>query len=268
MASWFGEIALSSDTARRALKWSPWLLGAALVLGLGHLAYDRVMNARLLRAPASALEDDGPLRRFAVRQAEPLYARHCASCHGADLRGHTVLGGADLSDQDWLYGQGRISEIEQTILYGVRSGHPKTHNLASMPAFGSQTPYKPYPVTPLSPAEIDETVEYLRKLGGHDFDAAKAQAGHGVYAGKGGCFDCHAEDGAGDPAIGAPNLVDGVWLTGDGSRGSVQTAIREGRQGVCPSFAGRLPAHAIRALATLVYARSHPTSASSKGQDQ
>lgn len=237
-------------------------------LALAYAGHQALMNARLLRADVGQVQADATLRRFAIRQAAPAFQKHCASCHGADLKGRPLTGAANLTDRDWLYGQGEVSEIEQTILYGVRSGHPKSRNLASMPAFAQAKPYALYAVTPLTPGEIRETVEYLRQLGGHDFDPAMAAAGQVVYRGKGGCFDCHAEDGSGDAAIGAPNLTDKIWLTGDGSRAAVEASIRQGRQAACPAWVKTLPPAMIRALAVYLFTVSHPSAAASPGSDK
>src|SRR5689334_23548447 len=40
----------------------------------------------------------------------------------------------NLNDDDWLWG-GSLEQIQQTLLYGVRSGHPKTRE-GQMLAFG------------------------------------------------------------------------------------------------------------------------------------
>jgi cytochrome c oxidase cbb3-type subunit 3 len=82
-----------------------------------------------------------------------------------------------------------------------------------------------------------------------------------LFAGPGGCFDCHAPDGKGDPAIGAPNLTDGIALYGDGSRESLSMSITYGRHGVCPAWATRIRPAAIRELAVFVYSLSHPRGA-------
>ncbi len=49
-----------------------------------------------------------------------LFASVCAVCHGADARGNKLLGAPDLTDDVWLYGQGRDS-IVHTLTHG-RSG--------------------------------------------------------------------------------------------------------------------------------------------------
>jgi cbb3-type cytochrome c oxidase subunit III len=86
-------------------------------------------------------------------------------------------------------------------------------------------------------------------------DAAAAR-GAALYADKGLCYDCHSRDVQGDQAIGAPNLADGVWLYGDGSRESVFRSIAQGRAGVCPAFERRLSPAALRAVAVFVHDRA------------
>jgi cytochrome c oxidase cbb3-type subunit 3 len=86
-------------------------------------------------------------------------------------------------------------------------------------------------------------------------DGTSLARGTEVYHGKGLCFDCHADHAKGDPAIGAPNLTDNVWLYGDGSRQSIKAAISRGLAGVCPQWASRLPPETIRAVAVYVHSR-------------
>ena len=76
--------------------------------------------------------------------AASAYAQHCASCHGAHLEGDRTRAVPNLADNDWLYGTGRVSEIEHVILYGIRSGNSKGWDLAQMPAFATAHPYKLY----------------------------------------------------------------------------------------------------------------------------
>src|SRR4029077_500243 len=78
---------------------------------------------------------DETLVAFATERGPYLFVDNCASCHGNDMRGSAERGVPDLQDSVWLYGEGRISDIENTIQYGIRSGHPKAHNITDMPAF-------------------------------------------------------------------------------------------------------------------------------------
>jgi cytochrome c oxidase cbb3-type subunit 3 len=243
-----------------------WRLGAAAVVVLLGLAFllARGLNAhsqyaQLLYAEPDSIAANVTLARFAEREARPLYLKHCASCHGAELKGDTARGVPNLADSDWLYGVGRIPEIEKTILYGIRSGHNRGWNLADMPAFGEATPYRRYKVNPLTPQQITDVIAYMRLLEGKPVaDQASTARGAKVFADTGQCFDCHANDGAGDSAIGAPNLTDKVWLYGDGSDASVFKSIAHGHRGVCPAWTYRLKPGEVRALAVYLYMASHP----------
>ena len=238
-------------------------MAAVVVLALAVLLVRSVHTssqyARLLRTEPDSIAQDVQLADFAVDEAKPLFARHCASCHGADLKGDRVRGVPDLTDSDWLYGTGRTAEIEKTILYGIRSGHNRGWNLADMPAFGEARPYRRYKVNPLAPQDIRDVIAYLRLLEGQKVvDQAAVARGAKIYADTGQCYDCHANDGGGDSAIGAPNLLDKIWLYGDGSDASVYKSIAHGHQGVMPAWTGRLKPGEIRALSVYVYTASHP----------
>lgn len=210
------------------------------------------LYAGLLRGDPDAIAEQPKFADFAASAARPLFASHCAACHGADMRGDRARGVPSLIDQDWLYGAGRPVEIEKTILYGVRAGDPRTWNLADMPAFGRAAPYRRYKVTPLTPGDIRDVVEFMRIMERKPADPVMAARGSKVFADTGQCFDCHSADGGGDPAIGGPNLQDDIWLYGDGSRQSLFDTIAHGRAGVCPAWSGRLKPGQIRALAIYI----------------
>jgi len=159
----------------------------------------------------------------------------------------------DLTDQDFLYGAGRASEIEAIVLHGIRSGDDKGWDLAWMPAYGSAVPYKRDKLPSLTPTEIAQLTSFIRSLNGAgDEDPASVAAGSILYEGHGGCWDCHSRDARGDGAIGAPNLRDGTWLRGEGSREDISRIIREGLHGVSPAFRGRLDPASARAVAVYV----------------
>jgi cytochrome c oxidase cbb3-type subunit 3 len=248
-------------TARGARRWRAlaWVVAACVALGAGvalaHGIYRDLMDARLLRGWSPDLARDVALLRYSSGRAAPLYLQHCARCHGRDLHGSRALGAPDLTDRDWLFGSGTIGDIEQTILYGIRSGHHRSHSLADMPAFGTSRPYWRYRIDPLSAGEIRDVVQYLLRQQGRGADRDAAARGLQVYAGKGQCYDCHTSDLRGDSYIGAPNLIDDIWLYGDGSPDSIAESITYGRAGSCPAWAGVLSPADVRALAVYIYSR-------------
>jgi cytochrome c oxidase cbb3-type subunit 3 len=207
-------------------------------------ARDERSAAALLRAAPDRVLSNASLVSFAVRVARPSYAAHCAACHGADLRGNRNRGVPDLTDGAWLYGQGEVAEIEASILYGIRSGHPKAHNITDMPAFGR--------IGQLSGAEVHDVMEYVYGLSHGDGDAAAARRGAVLYADKGSCYDCHGADGSGNIDYGAPQLTGGAWLYG-GDRSTLYDSVFNGRHGLCPAWIGRLRPVEIRALAVFLH---------------
>jgi cytochrome c oxidase cbb3-type subunit III len=229
-----------------------------LVLGSAatalHLRRMHELRTALLRADPDLLAQDAVLRAYAQPLGAAAFARHCAGCHGADLRGDPARGVPDLADRDWLYGSGRVGELERVVLYGIRSGHPKALNLAAMPAFATAIPYARYKVEPLSPAEVqDVTASIFAAQHPGQADPESVARGGRIFRGKGMCFDCHAETGGGDPAIGAPDLTDAIWLYGAGSLESIRHAVESGLGGACPSFAARLAPEEARAIALYVH---------------
>jgi cytochrome c oxidase cbb3-type subunit 3 len=239
-------------------RWIAIASAGVLALLAGAAGARRVWTqagyADLLRVDADAILTRPDLSAFAMARAAPIYQRECAGCHGVDLAGNRRLGAPDLADADWLHGEGRVSQIEQTLTHGVRSGDPKGRNLASMPAYGQPKPYQRYHIPPLSPPDIGDVTEYLLTLEGRPADPAAAGRGDAIFHGRGGCYDCHGPDGRGDGAIGAPNLADTIWLYGDGSRAAIFRSVAGGRAGACPAWIQRLSAGEIRALAVFVHA--------------
>jgi cytochrome c oxidase cbb3-type subunit III len=238
---------------RVSTKWK-WALplSAAVGIGLAILWLSQLRSAhlqnRLLAAAPEAIATDPALVRFASAQAKPLYARHCAACHGSDLHGNPAIGAPDLTDAVWLYGTGTVYDIERTLLYGVRSGEDQSHNEAEMPSFGLRGI--------LSEEQIRSVVQYLLQLNGRPYEVAGANEGRTVYAGKGNCADCHGPDARGNNDYGAPDLTRNVWNSG-GDPQSLYNAIYSGQHRIMPAWRGSLSLEQIRALATYVYAASH-----------
>jgi len=230
----------------------------AFLIGAAVFANNRYVERRLLRADPDTVPADQALRRFAVSRGQPAFVAHCAVCHGVSGAGDPVKGVPNLTDGDWLYGTGRVADIEQIIEYGIRSRNSRAWSLAIMPAYA-----RPHPnpadqnIRPLSPGEIGDLIEFLFRQQGRAADAAAASRGAALYSGDAGCYDCHSVDVKGDSAIGAPNLADTITLYGDGSRNALYQSIAYGRQGVCPAWIKKLGAPDIREIALYVYSISH-----------
>src|SRR5262249_49463873 len=147
---------------------------------------------------------------------EVIFIDNCAPCHGRDARGNRALGAPDLASGAWRYG-GDGKTILTSILDGRR---------AAMPPFGAT----------LSDEQVKDVANYVASLSRRPHDRLRAQLGKPVFAN---CAPCHGADGKGNPALGAPNLTDDVWLYG-GNIADIAQTIRGGRSGVMPAWRGRL----------------------------
>lgn len=195
--------------------------------------------AVLATIPVGDIEKDPALLALARARGKAAFGDNCAPCHGTGAAG--AKGFPNLNDDDWLWG-GKIEQIVQTIEFGARSGHAKAHE-GNMLAFGKDGVLKP--------DEIVTVANYARSLSGlptrQGYDKAK---GEKIFADN--CAACHGADGKGNQELGAPNLTDKIWLYGSDEATVIET-ITNGRGGVMPSWASRLDAPTIKALAVYVH---------------
>ena len=160
-----------------------------------------------------------------------LFLNYCAQCHGSDAGGSK--GFPNLTDGDWLYG-GDPQSIKTTILQG-RAG--------VMPPFGH-----------LESAQVVDVANYVRGLSGLAADSLKAARGAEVF--KANCAACHGSDGKGNPAMGAPNLTDKVWLYG-GSEATIIETVTKGRNGKMPAWEQILTPEKVQLLTAYVWGLSN-----------
>ncbi|MGL5223536.1 MAG: c-type cytochrome, partial [Plesiomonas shigelloides] len=69
------------------------------------------------------------------------------------------------------------------------------------------------------------------------------------------CAACHGPDGKGNPAVGAPNLTDQIWLYG-GTRANVEETVKYGRNGQMPAWQSILGDDKVHLLAAYVFSLS------------
>jgi cytochrome c oxidase cbb3-type subunit 3 len=203
----------------------------------------------LLRTEPGQILKSPALLNEAMDIGRPQYQRHCRSCHGSALQGDVARGVPDLGSNVWLYGNDPV-DVERTILYGIRSGHPKSRNVTDMPALVR--------TGQIAPHDARDAVEYLQSLAGRPYEKTTALRGRAIYYGKGNCYDCHANDAKGVTDYGTPALTGPTWIYG-GDRESQYQSIVNGRHGRCPAWVNVLTPVQIRALALyLVDASSQP----------
>jgi cytochrome c oxidase cbb3-type subunit 3 len=226
------------------------VLVAAAVAAVSALRQSRDRNA-LLRADPETILAQPRLAEIALSIGKAGFTAHCAACHGAAGRGDRLRNAPDLASPTPLYGVG-IAKTEQIILHGIRSGDSKGWNLAIMPAYASPKPDPAQQIAPLGPADIRDVTAFVASLAAPQGDAAAVGRGAALFTGRGGCYDCHGDDGAGDEAIGAPGLGRHDWLYGDGSSEAIARSIANGHAGLCPAFARLLTPLEARAIAVYV----------------
>lgn len=235
------------------------LLAAAIAVTVGHQR-SVAHRALLMRADADTLLADDRARPLAMAQGARVYGEHCASCHGADAKGNRATAVPDMTDDDFLYGAGKPSEIEQIVLHGIRAGDTRGWDLAAMPNYARAVPYAREKLPPLTPAGVRDTVAFLRAANGNGgYDRAAVERGRVLFTRDAGCYDCHSPDAHGDLSIGAPNLVDGKWLKGNGSEADIAHTLEHGLAGVSPAFARTLSPYDARAVALYVASLHPPT---------
>jgi len=236
------------------------LLAAAVAVGgLALLVFgftqtrDYRLGQELVAANPDEIPSDPTLTGYANEVGRSAFNSNCTSCHGNDMKGSQARGVPNLTDDIWLYDFGRISDIERTVLYGIRSGLGKSHNVTDMPALGRQKA--------ITPDEIKDVIAFVRSLNKGEADKAAAMRGNEIFQDKGVCYDCHSRDGSGISDYGAPNLTDDDWLYG-GDDDTIYKSIYDGRHGKCPAWVGRLSFPTIRALAVYIHSMSKESSVS------
>ena len=195
-------------------------------------------EARLVSTPLNQVENDPDLLNFAMAAGKSAFGDNCATCHGSG--GVGGKGFPALVDDDWLWG-GTLDDIKYTITNGVRSTGDDTR-FSQMPAFGRDQM--------LDASQISDLVEYVVHLSGREADAAAVARAAPLFADN--CSVCHGEHGKGMRELGAPNLTDAIWLYG-GDRATLRETITNARQGVMPTWGGKLQPWKIDALTIYVH---------------
>ena len=172
---------------------------------------------------------------FALNGGKAAFKENCAACHGQGAQGYK--GFPNLNDDDWLWG-GKVEDIYQTLLYGIRSSHDKTR-FSQMPSFGS--------AKILSKDQINQLIEYVLSL---STDPKINSEGETLF--KANCVACHGKNGKGKREVGAPNLTDKIWLYGNSKEELYQT-IYFARAGVMPYWNNRLDDATIKQLSLYVH---------------
>ncbi|HRE17675.1 MAG TPA: cytochrome-c oxidase, cbb3-type subunit III [Rhodocyclaceae bacterium] len=237
-------------------KWWSWLFYITIVFALGYLvlfpglgSYPGVLKwtsvGQHAQEVSKADEASKPLfdkylamdipavaaDKQAMEMGKRLYMTYCVQCHGADAKGSK--GFPNLADNDWLYG-GDPAKIKESILNGRQGMMPPHAHL------GADT--------------IKDLAHYVRSLSGIGNDGIRITKGKAAFT-SAGCIGCHGPDAKGNPALGAPNLTDDVWLYSRTEATVIET-ITQGRQNRMPAWKDFLGEGKVHVLAAYVYGLS------------
>ena len=202
-----------------ALKWSQ---GGRLNESLAQYEAEFGGVRKLIaQAEIETLQADAAI----MTSAQRVFDRNCAVCHGYDAAGQALYF-PDLTDGEWQWG-GSQAQIEQSI----RSGRN-----AVMVGWEAV----------LGASGVDQVADFMTVLGTDAAAGHPAQTQYNQF-----CIACHGPDGSGNAVLGAPSLVDDVWLYGNGAEALVHS-IAIGRAGIMPAFEDRLDDTQIRMLVALL----------------
>ena len=238
-------------------RWWMWLFVLTVLFAAGYLAaypglgsmagtlkwtsvgqyQDEQAKARAVTAPLFAGFAATPVTTLArnpqaMAVGERLFANNCATCHGADARGSK--GFPNLTDTDWLWG-GTPERIKETITQGRQGMMP------------------PMAAAVGNAADVRNVANYVLSLSGSAHNDIARDLGRSKFTA---CAACHGPDGKGNPALGAPNLTDKVWLHGWGED-AVVAMVMNGKTNVMPAHGERLTAEQIHVLTAYVWGLSN-----------
>lgn len=202
-----------------------------------HEAKNADLVAELVSADLRDLEPTSNMHRYAVARGKAVFIAQCSQCHGSGAAG--AGGYPNLLDDDWIWG-GDIENIAYSIRHGIRNETDADARWSEMPAFSGA----------LNSAETAAVVEHVYGLSSPDADKALAVQGAPIFEEI--CATCHGVDATGDRELGAPNLVDAIWLYG-GDREALTETVRNARFGVMPAWGSRLSEADVQAVAVYVH---------------
>ena len=167
----------------------------------------------------------------ALAVGQKLFLNHCAQCHASD--GGGSRGFPSLADRDWLWG-GEPQDIKTSITDG---------RIGVMPPWG--------PV--LGEQGVKDVTHYVMSLSGSAADSIRVAKGKELFDKT--CVACHGAQGKGNPALGAPDLTDRIWLHGSGEA-AIAESIARGRTSQMPAHKDLLSPAKIHLLTAYVYSLS------------
>ncbi len=201
-------------------------------------------KARLAMAPVYAKytamkAEDLAKDEVAMGIGQRLFLNTCSQCHGSDGRGSK--GFPNLTDNDWL-GAGSPEYIAKVIVEG---------RIGMMPPMAAAVG---------NAEDLKNVANYVLSLSGSAHNNLAAELGKGKFAA---CAACHGADGKGNPALGAPNLTDKIWLHGWGEQ-AITSIVTTGKTNAMPAQGRLLTPEQVHVLSAYVWNLSQATRVAAK----
>lgn len=194
---------------------------------------------KIAAMPITEIPKNKELYDYALLSGKVTFANNCQPCHG--VAGSGRPGFPVLASDAWLWG-GTLDALQQTITYGIRSGHPQARD-SQMPRFGADGI-----LTAPQIATVAEYVEFLE--GNKQHPGADLAAAKQLFMDN--CSACHSPEGNGNRDVGAPRYHDRVFLYGP-DYDSVVRQVTNPRMGVMPAWTYRLDTPTIKSVALYVH---------------
>lgn len=199
------------------LKWSQ---GGRLDKNLTVYAYQyEDIRKYIKQTSIDILQQDQQIMQSAKR----VFTQQCAACHGIDAQGQ-AMAFPNLVDDEWQWGDSE-ADIDHTIRYGRQA---------------MMVPWQQV----LGDEGVADVVNYVKVMAMKNAINTEAR-GYALYQQF--CIACHGSEGEGNSALGAPNLIDEVWLYGNSDE-QLRHTIALGRNGIMPAFERRLSDAQIKML--------------------
>jgi cytochrome c oxidase cbb3-type subunit III len=200
----------------------------------------QAINEQIAGMDINAILANEDVRSFSVAAGASMFKVYCSQCHGAGAQGG--VGFPNLNDDSWLWG-GTPEQIQQTIAHGVRDATSADTRDSLMPSFGKDGI--------LTPEQITQVANHVRKIAGLEHDATAATAGAQIFAENDTCTACHGANGEGNAEFGAPQLNDAIWLRGS-ETADIIAQIQLPKHGMMPGWQGRLGESRVKQLTAYV----------------
>src|SRR5690606_17430033 len=118
-------------------------------------------TSQIAALPFDQIQADEALMTNVAQSGRQLFGDNCAACHGLNGTGRSSY--PDLTDGDWLWGDGSPETIAETMRVGINARHDETR-MSQMPAFGRDAM--------LDRSDVRQVAQYVYSLSHPEYSTA------------------------------------------------------------------------------------------------